>query len=515
MIVEAQVTRKYELSQKLGKGAYGVVWKALDRRTREIVALKKIFDAFQDATDAQRTFREIMFLQELNDHDNIIRLLNVLKAENDRDIYLVFEYMETDLQAVVRANILQDIHKQYVCYQLLRALKYMHSGELLHRDIKPSNLLLNSECQVKLADFGLARSVAQLHTENSDQTSPVLTDYVATRWYRAPEILLGSGKYTYGVDMWSTACILSEMLSGKPMFPGSSTMNQIDRIVAVVGNPSRSDLKAVNSPNAESILESMPQTSSYTLRQALPHAPADAIDLLSKLFKFNPYNRLSAEEALKHAYVAQFHSEKDEPSLERTVTIPIDDNSKFNMLEYREKLYGEIVRRKRELRQRMRDPSQHANANDRVQSHLVAASTSANVDGASNQRPGATSAPPKDARQPPRAGGATSTAGMRSDGPVSRSHGTTSAQSMRSGDMQQRTGTMASSSAKYNRADANSASKTASMHHTRGPSALGHRHSHKNGVPNRQPQHHNQHHHPQHDQSSTHPNRGSRAAAVA
>jgi mitogen-activated protein kinase 15 len=130
--------------------AYGIVWKAIDKKTRETVALKKIFDAFQNATDAQRTFREIMFLQELHGHENIIKLLNVLKADNDRDIYLVFEYMETDLHAVIRASILEDIHKQYTMYQLLKALKYMHSANVLHRDMKPSNLLLNSECLVKV-----------------------------------------------------------------------------------------------------------------------------------------------------------------------------------------------------------------------------------------------------------------------------------------------------------------------------------------------------------------------------
>jgi len=156
------------------------VWKSVDKKTRDTVALKKIFDAFQNATDAQRTFREIMFLQEVNNHENIIRLLNVLKAENDRDIYLIFEYMETDLHAVIRANILEEIHKQYIMYQLFKALKYMHSAELLHRDIKPSNILLNSECQVKIADFGLARSLAQISEKQS--TNPILTDYVATRW---------------------------------------------------------------------------------------------------------------------------------------------------------------------------------------------------------------------------------------------------------------------------------------------------------------------------------------------
>ncbi|GFH31910.1 mitogen-activated protein kinase [Haematococcus lacustris] len=229
--IDKHILKKYEIQAKLGKGAYGVVWKAVDRKTRETVALKKIFDAFQNATDAQRTFREVMFLQELNQHENIIRLVNVLKAENDKDLYLIFEYMETDLHAVIRAQILEDVHKQYIMYQLFKALLYMHTGELLHRDIKPSNLLLNSDCQVKLADFGLARSVSQLNADGNN--NPILTDYVATRWYRAPEILLGSTKYTYGVDMWSSGCILGELLLGKPIFPGTSTMNQLDRILEV------------------------------------------------------------------------------------------------------------------------------------------------------------------------------------------------------------------------------------------------------------------------------------------
>jgi mitogen-activated protein kinase 15 len=146
--------------------------------------LKKIFDAFQNSTDAQRTFREIMFLQELNSqhHENIIRLLNVLKADNDKDIYLVFEYMEINLHAVIRANILEEVHKKYILYQNLKALKYMHTGDLLHRDMKPSNVLLNSDCHVKLCDFGLARSIKE--TDENDKNAPVLTDYVATRWYQ-------------------------------------------------------------------------------------------------------------------------------------------------------------------------------------------------------------------------------------------------------------------------------------------------------------------------------------------
>jgi mitogen-activated protein kinase 15 len=120
--VDKHVLRRYEISTKLGKGAYGIVWKAEDKKTKDSVALKKIFDAFQNSTDAQRTFREIIFLQQMQEHENIVQLQNVLKADNDRDIYLVFEYMETDLHATIRANILEDIHKQYIMYQSFKAL---------------------------------------------------------------------------------------------------------------------------------------------------------------------------------------------------------------------------------------------------------------------------------------------------------------------------------------------------------------------------------------------------------
>ena len=297
------VLRKYDVTQKLGKGAYAVVFKAINKKNKETVALKKIFDAFQNATDAQRTFREIMYLQGLTGHENIIRLQNVLKAENDKDIYLVFDYMETDLHAVIRANILEPVHKQFIVYQCLKALLYCHSGGLIHRDLKPSNLLLNEECLLKVADFGLARSLHAIEkadesasvrrairrtaarnfsaqflgaqflcahnslcVRNSLTRAPprllpaqVLTDYVATRWYRAPEILLGSTSYTKGVDMWAVGCIVAEMFYGKPLLPGTSTMNQLEKIVQVCGKPSAADVAACKSQFAATMLQSLPQ----------------------------------------------------------------------------------------------------------------------------------------------------------------------------------------------------------------------------------------------------------------
>jgi len=301
--IDPHVLRKYAITEKLGKGAYGIVWRALDRKTKEVVALKKIFDAFQNSTDAQRTFREIMFLQEMVGHEHIVTLLDVLKADNDRDIYLIFEFMETDLHAAIRANILQDVHKQYVMWQSFKALKYMHSAQLLHRDMKPSNLLLNSECLMKVADFGLARSLREV-TRLQDEEPTVLTDYVATRWYRAPEILLGSTMYTFGVDMWSMGCILAETILGKPIFPGASTINQLECIIELIGPPTQEDLTdGIESPYAVTMLQSLAPSKAAQLPaeerwlSKFPNASPNALDLIKKLLVFNPKKRLTAKQA--------------------------------------------------------------------------------------------------------------------------------------------------------------------------------------------------------------------------
>uniref|UniRef100_A0A8C1QWH7 Mitogen-activated protein kinase 15 n=1 Tax=Cyprinus carpio TaxID=7962 RepID=A0A8C1QWH7_CYPCA len=336
--VEEHITLKYEIKRRLGKGAYGIVWKAVDRKTGETVAVKKIFDAFRNRTDAQRTFREIMFLQEFGDHPNIIKLLNVIRAQNDKDIYLVFEFMDTDLHAVIKkGSLLKDIHKRYVMHQLLKATKYLHSGNVIHRDQKPSNILLDSDCFVKLCDFGLARSLYQIQ---EDAVNPALTEYVATRWYRAPEILLGSTRYTKGVDMWSIGCILGEMLLGKPLFPGTSTINQIEKIMSTIPHPSTEDVLAIRSEYGASVIQRMLLRPQVPLDEILPASvPPDALDLVQRLLAFNPDKRLSAEEALQHPYVSKFHNPAREPSLVYDVLLPVDDDIQLSVTQYRNKLY--------------------------------------------------------------------------------------------------------------------------------------------------------------------------------
>ncbi|XP_042638947.1 mitogen-activated protein kinase 15 [Orycteropus afer afer] len=354
--VDQHVAQRYQLKRRLGKGAYGVVWKAVDRRTGEVVAIKKIFDAFKDQTDAQRTYREIMFLQEFGDHPNIIRLLDVVRAENDRDIYLVFESMDTDLNAVLRkGELLKDIHKRYIFCQLLRATKFIHSGNVIHRDQKPSNVLLDASCQVKLCDFGLARSLSRLP---EGPEGPALTEYVATRWYRAPEVLLCAPWYTPGVDMWSLGCILGEMLRGRPLFPGSSTLHQLELILASVSLPPEEDFPALGSGYSASFLHRLGAGPRQTLDTLLPaDTPPEALDLLGRLLVFSPDKRISAAQALQHPYVQRFHCPARECTLEADVRLPVHEGLRLSASEYRSRLYQMILeRRGKGPRQRQEGP---------------------------------------------------------------------------------------------------------------------------------------------------------------
>ncbi|XP_071064176.1 mitogen-activated protein kinase 15 isoform X2 [Dasypus novemcinctus] len=362
--VDPHVAQRYLLKRRLGKGAYGIVWKAVDRRTGEVVAIKKIFDAFRDQTDAQRTFREIMLLQEFGGHPNIIRLLDVLRAANDRDIYLVFESMDTDLNAVIRkGRLLQDVHKRYVLYQLLRATSFLHSGNVVHRDQKPANVLLDANCVVKLCDFGLARSLSQLPAGPEGQA---LTEYVATRWYRAPEVLLSSRRYSPGVDMWSLGCILGEMLRGSPLFPGTSTLHQLELILDTIPPPSEEELLALHSGYSAAVLPHVGarrgwergaalargrRPAAHRPRQSLeallpPDTPPEALDLLRRLLVFAPDRRLSAAQALQHPYVQRFHCPAREWTLEAAVQLPLHEGQQLSAPEYRNHLYQMILERR-------------------------------------------------------------------------------------------------------------------------------------------------------------------------
>jgi serine/threonine protein kinase len=225
-----EIGERYEIIDPVGSGAYGVVVAAKDKEAADpennLVAIKKIEKAFEHRVFAQRTLRELKILR-LMDHDNVINIETILKPKSRDDfqeIYVVNELMETDLAQIIKSNQpLSEEHIQFFLYQLLRGLKYIHSAGILHRDLKPRNLLVNGNCDLKICDFGLARAdIPYLQTQ-----SAVMTDYIATRWYRAPEVILSWKKYTASIDVWSVGCILAELLTRKPLLPATSEEEQI------------------------------------------------------------------------------------------------------------------------------------------------------------------------------------------------------------------------------------------------------------------------------------------------
>ncbi|RIB17943.1 kinase-like domain-containing protein [Gigaspora rosea] len=304
------VGENYEVLDVVGEGAYGIVCSAIHKPTGQKVAIKKI-TPFDHSMFCLRTLREIKLLRYFN-HENIIAILDIVKPESLEkftEVYLIQELMETDMHRVIRTQDLSDDHCQYFIYQTLRALKAMHSANVLHRDLKPSNLLLNANCDLKVCDFGLARNA-----NSSDEHSGFMTEYVATRWYRAPEIMLTFKEYTKAIDVWSVGCILAEMLNGKPLFPGRDYHHQLTLILDVLGTPTMEDFYGIKSRRARDYIRSLPFKKRIPISHMFPNANPLALDMLEKLLAFNPSKRITVEEALKHPYLEPYHDPEDEPS---------------------------------------------------------------------------------------------------------------------------------------------------------------------------------------------------------
>ncbi|AES88706.1 MAP kinase I [Medicago truncatula] len=288
-----EVTAKYRPPiMPIGRGAYGIVCSLLNTETNELVAVKKIANAFDNHMDAKRTLREIKLLRHL-DHENVIGLRDVIPPPLRRefnDVYITTELMDTDLHQIIRSNQnLSDEHCQYFLYQILRGLRYIHSANIIHRDLKPSNLLLNANCDLKIIDFGLARPTME---------SDFMTEYVVTRWYRAPELLLNSSDYTSAID---------------PLFPGKDHVHQMRLLTELLGTPTDADVGLVKNDDARRYIRQLPQYPRQPLNRVFPHVHPLAIDLVDKMLTIDPTRRITVEEALAHPYLEKLHDVADEP----------------------------------------------------------------------------------------------------------------------------------------------------------------------------------------------------------
>jgi len=325
------VPKQYEIVDAIGSGAYGSVVSAMDTEADSAefhnVAIKKVDRVFEHPILAKRTLRELKILRLLN-HENIVKLLTVLPVQDRssfEDIYMVTELMDTDLASVIKSpEPLSIEHVRLLFYQLLRGLKYLHSANILHRDLKPRNLLINSNCDLKICDFGLAR--ANLH--NLHFKSAAMSDYVTTRWFRAPELLLSWKKYTKAVDMWSVGCILAELLFRKPLFMGDSTEEQLKKIIEVLGTPTEAEVKNFPRQKSRDFIYGLGETKGKGVGHLSPEVDPEALDLLEKLLKFDPHKRLTVEEALMHPFLADHHYPEDEPSCGKLSTFDFEFETK-------------------------------------------------------------------------------------------------------------------------------------------------------------------------------------------
>jgi mitogen-activated protein kinase 1/3 len=303
-----EVDVRYQNLAKIGSGAYGLVCSATDTVTGREVAIKKVADVFDDLVDAKRILREIKLLQHFAQHgrhENVVNLIDVMTgpphAKRFHDLYMVFDHHECDMDNIIKSDQnLSEAHAQYFLYQILKGLKYLHSAGILHRDLKPANLLVNSNCDLVICDFGLARA----RGVHDDQ----MTEYVVTRYYRAPELLC-EAPYDARIDVWSAGLIFCEIMLRRVILRGSNTIDQIHKIVELLGVPSADDLSYIPDPSVRRSFARMVDRPDKRLERRLKAISPLAMDLISKMLTFDPRKRISVEEALEHPFFEPVHEE--------------------------------------------------------------------------------------------------------------------------------------------------------------------------------------------------------------
>ncbi|KAK9450463.1 kinase-like domain-containing protein [Limtongia smithiae] len=289
---------QYQQLEKLGEGTYATVYKGRNRATGELVALKEISLDSEEGTPST-AIREISLMKELK-HENLLSLYDVIHTENK--LNLVFEYMDKDLKKYMDSRgdhgALDSATIKSFMFQLLKGVAFCHDNRVLHRDLKPQNLLINNKGQLKLADFGLARAFG----------IPVNTfsNEVVTLWYRAPDVLLGSRTYSTSIDMWSAGCIMAEMYTGRPLFPGTTNEDQLQRIFKLMGTPNEHTWPSISQlPNYRTNFTVYPPQSMHAI---LPQIDLVGLELLCRMLQLRPESRISARDALKHAWFAEYNA---------------------------------------------------------------------------------------------------------------------------------------------------------------------------------------------------------------
>eukprot|EP00927_Polykrikos_kofoidii_P074624 TRINITY_DN7064_c0_g1_i1.p1 TRINITY_DN7064_c0_g1~~TRINITY_DN7064_c0_g1_i1.p1 ORF type:complete len:406 (-),score=87.81 TRINITY_DN7064_c0_g1_i1:74-1291(-) len=337
-----EVDKRYRIIEPMSYGAYGIVCSAEDRYHDQQVAVKKIEGVFDHITITKRSLRELRIMRHLV-HENLMQVKNIFITGTRFDfeeIYVVSELMETDLASTLRSTQpLSDDHCQFFLYQILRGMKYVHAAQVIHRDLKPRNLLVNSNCDLKICDFGLAR----VRFSDKEWVCP-MTEYVCTRWYRAPEVLCSWTDYSGAIDIWSIGCILAELLKRKPLYPGHNTQHQLDLIIGLLGSPQGEELMKIPNEKCRKFIKSLPKAAGKPFCEVFTETTAESQDLLSCMLRWDPDARVTCEEAIQHVYLEKLHCPEDEPIREPLDTSDFEfERRKITAAALREEIFREAL----------------------------------------------------------------------------------------------------------------------------------------------------------------------------
>ena len=290
---------RYERISKLGEGSYGVVYRSIDKLTGAVVALKILkCHNFEEDGIPSTLLREISILKTIN-HINIVSLVDV--CTSDVPAYIAFEFVDTDLSRIIlKKKHIRPIAIKSYAFQMIAAVYYLHSHRIIHRDIKPDNVLVSKRGVVKLCDFGMARYVTI--------TMRPYTKGVTTLWYKAPEVILG-GLYDMSIDIWSIGCILYEMATGEPIFASDGQLDQMMKILTVLGTPTEEEAPGFRSRFEQELMVVMPEKPGCDIAAMMTGADPLLIDLVLQMMKYDPVQRISAKQALEHPYFAEIPDE--------------------------------------------------------------------------------------------------------------------------------------------------------------------------------------------------------------
>lgn len=321
-----RIDTRYQNLFRQGDGSYYCVASAFDTLMNRTVAIKKIRSPLSELSHLKRILREVILLRHFITHENIVSIYDIMTDPPDvpdfEDIYIVTNLFETDMEKIISSNenSLTDHHLQFFMYQILRGLKFIHSANVIHRDLKPANLLVNSSCDLAICDFGWGRGL------NSIYENP-LTQYVVTRYYRAPELLC-EASYGKPIDVWSVGCIFAEMITRAPFFKGENPQEQLRSIIHKVGCPPRDKLSFVKSKAALGMLLSNQSNDVPHFAMNFPNGTSFlALDLIRQMLEFNPNDRITVEDALKHPYLKNFHDLVSEPVCQNIFNFSFENSS--------------------------------------------------------------------------------------------------------------------------------------------------------------------------------------------